>query len=61
MPAAYARVEAALDAQVANPRLNDGLADAACCVVLDVARELGAERPEYADAFQALAERLGYC
>jgi hypothetical protein len=61
MPAAYARVEAAMQAQLDNPRLNDGLADAACTAVLDIARELGTERPQYADAFQALAERLGYC
>jgi hypothetical protein len=45
MPAPYQRVEAAMDAQVANPRLNDGLADAACCAVLDVARDLQREHP----------------
>lgn len=61
MPAAYARVGAALQAQVDNPRLNDGLADAACCAVLDVARELSGKHPEYAEAFQSLANHLGYC
>lgn len=60
MPPAYARVKAAMQAQLANPRLNDGLADAACCAILGVARELGKEHPEHADAYQALAERLGY-
>lgn len=60
MPAAYARVEAAMQAQIDNPRLNDGLADAACTAVLDVARDLGREHPEYADAFKALAKHLGY-
>ncbi len=61
MPAAYRRVEAAMAAQVVDPRLNDGLADAACCAVLDVARDLGREHPEHAAAYQALAEHLGYC
>lgn len=61
MPPAYARVEAAMQAQVDNPQLNDGLADAACCAVLDVARDLGKKHPDYADALQALAEHLGYC
>ncbi len=61
MPDAYRRVEAAMAAQVDNPRLNDGLADPACIAVLDVARDLGREHPEHAAAYQALAERLGYC
>jgi hypothetical protein len=61
MPAPYERVEAAMDAQLANPRLNDGLADAACIAVLDVARDLGRKHPEHAAAYQALAEHLGYC
>lgn len=61
MPDAYRRVEAAMAAQEANPNLNDGLADAACCAVLDVAREIERDHPKYAAAFQALADALGYC
>lgn len=58
---AYARVEAAMQAQLDNPKLNDGLADAACCAVLDIAREIERDHPEHAAAFQTLAETLGYC
>ncbi len=61
MPAACQRVEAAMAAQVENPRLDDSLADAACCAVLDVVRDLGREHPEHAAAYRALAEHLGYC
>ncbi len=61
MPPAYHRVQAAIDAQLANPSLNDSLADAACTAVLDIARELQRDHPEHAAAYQLLAETLGYC
>jgi hypothetical protein len=61
MPDPYRRVEAAMAAQVANPNLNDGFADAACVAVLDVFQDFTREHPEHAAAYQAPAEHLGYC
>ncbi|GAA0719366.1 hypothetical protein Drose_05695 [Dactylosporangium roseum] len=61
MPAAFDRVEAAIQAQAAGGREHDSLADAAIYTILaGPCRDLAAERPDYAEAFQALAERLGY-
>lgn len=61
MPAASQHVQAALDTQLAHPGTYVDLADAACTAIFDITRDLERENPDYRDAFQALAERLGYC
>ena len=60
MSPAYIRIQEALDAQLADPKQFVDLADAACVSILDAARALEREHPEFAAAFQALAEHLGY-
>ncbi len=62
MPEPFQRVEAAIAAQRSDPMVGDSPADAAVLTVLLIARhELAKGRPEWAEAFDALAEHLGYC
>ncbi|WP_238011607.1 hypothetical protein KZZ52_33385 [Dactylosporangium sp. AC04546] len=62
MPDTFHQVEAAIQAHIDSSRNHDSLADAAIETILTgPGRELSGKHPEYAEAFQALAEHLGNC
>lgn len=60
MPPVYERLNDILRAQSANTPGHTDPADAVVTSILDVAREIEKTHPEYGDAYQALAEALGY-
>lgn len=62
MPPDFEKVEAAIREYLDGGRRHDSPADAAVHTILTgPCADLEREHPEYAEAFQALAERLGYC
>ncbi len=61
MPPDFLKVEAAIHAQRCSGGEHDSPADAAIYTILSgPCRDLERDHPEFAAAFQALAERLGY-